>query len=96
MHILTVSRPKKAKYPEGYPGDAGVSPSRTRPRYSCEKCDTKFKDNEETCSSCGHEKCDGCLRTSPTRTRKPGEEAAVQSVEERMRKLEVSPQASAA
>lgn len=94
---LTVIRPKKEKYPDGYPGDQGVTnPIRTKVNRKCGKCEITFQDEEQTCGNCGHEKCDSCPRAPPIKAQKPGDEAAVQSVEERMRNLEVSPQALAA
>ena len=103
--FLIISSPKRDKYPEGYPGDTLEGsptgervkvPKRTKVLWNCEKCATTFKDREKTCANCGHEKCDSCPRTSPAKTQKPEEEAAIQSVEQRMRNLDVSPQASAA
>ena len=99
---LTVTSPKKEKYPEGYPGDvdvagvSGSSPKRRKANWNCEKCDTPFKDPEKPCDSCGHVRCNNCPRGSPTKAQTPEEKAAIQAVEERMRRLDVSPQAPAA
>ena len=69
---------------------------RTHVRWNCEKCETLFKDTEKTCSNCGHEKCDGCPRQPSQKAQRTLDEDAVKSVEERMKTLDVSPQASAA
>ncbi|KAK3174389.1 hypothetical protein OEA41_001634 [Lepraria neglecta] len=79
--ITNIFRPKLNKYPEGYPGDSEqlyplgrreLRPARTHVRWTCEKCDTMFKDHGKTCENCGHEKCDDCPRKPP----KKSEEAA--------------------
>lgn len=94
--------PKLNKYPEGYPGDSEqlyplgrreLRPARTHVRWTCEKCDTMFKDHGKTCENCGHEKCDDCPRKPPKKVKKPLDPEAVKSVEERMKNLEVSPAA---
>lgn len=69
---------------------------RTHVRWNCEKCDTVFKDTEKSCGSCGHGKCDDCPRYPPKKAKSTLDEDAVKKVEEGMRTLEVSPQASAA
>lgn len=100
--ITNIFRPKLKKYPEGYPGDSEqlyplgrreLRPARTHVRWTCEKCDTVFKDHGKTCESCGHEKCDDCPRKPPKKVKKPLDPEAVKSVEERMKNLEVSPAA---
>lgn len=70
--------------------------TRTHVRWSCEKCDTMFKDTEKTCRNCGHEKCDECPRQPPKKVKRTLDDDAVKSVEERMKSLDVSPHASAA
>jgi len=103
--LLTYHSPKKEKYPEGYPGDTEqtfplaqreMRPTRTKVRWNCEKCETTFKDHEKICKNCAHEKCDNCPRQPLQKVKRPLDEDAVKSVEERMRNLDVSPQASAA
>lgn len=98
-------RPKSDKYPEGYLGHTEetfplarreMRSIRTHVRWNCEKCETLFKDTEKTCGNCGHEKCDGCPRYPPKRVGPTLDDDAVKSVEEKMRTLDVSPQASAA
>ena len=98
--------PKSEKYTAGYPGDTEEtsSPSakrelrdvRTHVRWNCEKCDTLFKDAENVCGNCGHEKCDDCPRQPPRKGKRTLDEDAVRSVEERMKSMDLSPQASAA
>ena len=103
--MLIISRPKLLKYPDGYPGDSEemfplarreMRPIRQRVRWNCEECKTTFKDLEKACANCGHEKCDGCPRHPPKKEKQLLDEAAVRSVEERMKSMSVSPQASAA
>ena len=107
IHIisLTPPRPKSEKHFEGYPDDTEetftlarreMRSIRTHVRWNCEKCETLFKDTEKTCSKCGHEKCDECPRHPPKSVKGTLDDDAVKSVEERMRTLDVSPQASAA
>ena len=107
IHIssLTPPRPKSEKHADGYPGDTEetfplvkreMRNIRTRVRWNCDKCETLFKDTETTCSNCGHEKCNECPRQPPMRVKRILDEDTVKSVEERMKSLDVSPQASAA
>ena len=102
---LTSSRPKSDKYPAGYPGDTEetfplakreLKSIRTHVRWNCEKCERLFKDTEKFCGNCGHEKCDDCPRHPAQKSKPTPDEDAVRSVEERMKRLDVSPQASAA
>lgn len=103
--ILTIYRPKTSKYPEGYPGDAEetfplalreLRRIRTRVRWTCHACQTVFKDHEKICGSCSHERCNECGRQPPKKVRAPLDEAAVQSISEKMKSVQLSPQASAA
>ena len=73
-----------------------MKPIRAHVRWKCEKCDTTFKDLENTCANCGHEKCDQCPRHPPETEEQPLDEEAVRSVEQRMKNMSVSPSASAA
>ena len=73
-----------------------LRPIRTRVRWTCHSCTTIFKDLEKTCRSCGHERCDDCTREPPKTEDEPLDEAAIESVAEKMRQIEISPQASAA
>lgn len=102
---LTPPRPKSDKHLEGYPGDTEetfplakreMRSIRTHVRWNCEKCETLFQDTEKTCGHCGHEKCDECPRQPPKTVKRTLDDEAVKSVEERMKTLDVSPQASAA
>ena len=78
------------------PGGREKQTSRADAQWSCEKCNAPFRGNQATCNSCGHERCDDCLRKPTSRKASAQDEAAIRSVEERMRNLDVSPQASAA
>ena len=69
---------------------------RTHVRWNCEKCEKLFKDAEKVCGNCGHEKCDDCPRYPPQKAKPSLDEDAVKRVEERMKKVDLSPQASAA
>lgn len=69
--LLTTSRAKLDKYPDGYPGDAeppAEPPARTwkkprlRVRYTCHKCSTMYRSGEKTCANCGQEKCSETIR----------------------------------
>lgn len=59
-------RPKKDKYPYGYPGDEfGV---KSIAHHKCHECNAKFPpgvENGTPCSTCSHEKCDNCERLRP-------------------------------
>ena len=103
--MLISSRPKTAKYPTGYPGDQEetfplakreLKNVRAHVKWNCEKCETLFKDTEKTCRNCGHEKCENCPSHPPRKPKRTLDEDAVKSVEERMKTLDISPQASAA
>lgn len=41
---------------------------RVRIRYMCDKCNRPFEEKRKTCTSCGHERCDACLRSPPKRS----------------------------
>lgn len=95
--------PKTEKYPEGYPGDSDYNrvirerhPIRMHVRWTCHECDKTFKDLSRKCEGCGHERCDDCPRHPPKREKPKLNPDAVKSVEERMRTMDLSPQASAA
>ena len=109
IHSLTSQlircRSKSDKQSAGYPADTEetfplakreMKNIRTRVRWNCEKCDKVFKDTEKTCGGCGHEKCDDCPRNPAPKAKQALDEGAVKSVEERMKRLDLSPQASAA
>ncbi|KAL8941964.1 MAG: hypothetical protein Q9216_001944 [Gyalolechia sp. 2 TL-2023] len=102
-HVLTVPRSKLEKYPEGYPGDSDYNrvirerhPIRVHVRWRCHECDQTFRDLSRKCEGCGHERCDNCPRQPPKREKPKLNPEAVKSVGERMRNMDLSPQASAA
>lgn len=72
---LTLARPKKSKYPSGYPGDTGII--------------------DPAGQGVGKTTQTGISSAVP-RGNRPGDQAAVQSVEERMKSLDISRGASAA
>ena len=92
------SRPKRNKYPDGYPGDAPGSGgegdpenttrtytrSRRKVRYSCHNCKTKFKVTELACQNCGHEKCPECPRVLPTKVEPEPDPEVVKRVQEKL------------
>lgn len=54
----TPRRPKKDKYPYGYPGDV---PSTKTAHYQCAECKHIFSSpptDEPVCAKCSHAKCD--------------------------------------
>ena len=103
--ILIYHSPKVDKYPHGYPGDREeMYPLVTRyyrkPRvhvkWTCHTCQEYFKDRDKTCGGCGHERCEECPRYPPKKTKKEFDEGVVRSVEEKLKAIILSPQASAA
>ncbi|KAL8771617.1 MAG: hypothetical protein Q9209_003061 [Squamulea sp. 1 TL-2023] len=94
--------PKKDKYPEGYPGDSDYNiatrerhPIRVHVRWTCHQCSSTFRDLSRKCEGCGHDRCDDCPRHPPKREKPKLDPDAVKSIDERMRKMDISPQASA-
>ena len=103
--ILTTHRPKLSKYPDGYPGDREEmyplalrhrKKVRVHVRWTCHTCQGSFKDHEKICTGCGHERCEQCLRYPPKKEKKEFDEDVVRSVEEKLKNISLSPQASAA
>lgn len=47
------------------------------------------------CRSCSHERCDDCSREPPVQEMEPLDEAAIKSIEEKMKAIVITPQASA-
>ncbi|KAL8953413.1 MAG: hypothetical protein Q9222_000726 [Ikaeria aurantiellina] len=99
----TCHKPKTAKYPAGYPGDSGSNvairerhPIRTHVRWTCHECSKVFQDLSRKCEGCGHERCDDCPRRPPKRQKAKPDPDALRMVEERLKTMEMSPQASAA
>ncbi|KAL8760663.1 MAG: hypothetical protein Q9184_003161 [Pyrenodesmia sp. 2 TL-2023] len=94
---------KKDKYPSGYPGDTEFTgvirerhPIRVHVRWTCHECSKTFKDLSKHCEGCGHDRCDACPRHPPKRDKPKLDPDAVKSIEERMKTMGISPQASAA
>ena len=65
-------------------------------RWNCHTCGEAFKDHEKICSGCGHERCGQCSRYPPKKVKKDFDESVVRSVEEKMKSINLLPQASAA
>lgn len=70
-----LARPKKSKYPSGYPGDTGIT-------------DPSGQGVDKTTQT--------TISGAVPRGSRAGDQAAMQSVEERMKSLDISPGASAA
>ncbi len=87
---LTHSRPKKDKYPYGYPGDEFGANS--IPRYRCHMCKTKYPaeapDGAE-CTNCAHPKCADCPRLKPQRVEPEPDPEILKIIEIRLSKLKV-------
>ena len=99
------ARPKLRKYSTGYPGDTEeayplaqrqLHTIRLRVRWTCHECSDVFIDRARFCKACGHQKCENCSRDPPPKKKKQVNQVALDSVEERMRNMVLSPQASAA
>ncbi len=73
-----------------------LQPLRVRVRWTCHECQKTFKDLETKCSKCGHAKCDSCTRDPAVEEKPPEDPEALRSAGERLKNLEVSPQATAA
>ena len=105
LFILIRDRPKLEKYSDGYPGDREeMYPLVTRyrkqirvhVRWTCHTCQKSFKDHEKICAGCGHERCNECPRYPPKKAKKEFDEEVIRSVEEKLKNISLSPQASAA
>lgn len=101
--LLTHNRPKKDKYPAGYPGDSDYSvatrerhPIRVHVRWTCHQCSKTFRDLSRRCEGCGHDRCDECPRQPPKREKAKLDPEAVRKIDERMKEVNISPSASAA
>ena len=89
--ILTTYRPKKDKYPYGYPGDQFGA--RSIPRYRCHQCKTKYPADaaEGTeCTKCAHPRCADCPRLKPQRVEPEPDPEILKTIEARMSKLRMS------
>lgn len=73
LNVLTVSRAKLAKYPNGYPGDVEPEVEKEKPkrdykkprmriRYTCHNCSNLYLQGDKACSQCQHERCEDCKR----------------------------------
>lgn len=102
---LMTTRPKLSKYSEGYPGDSEerFAPSRrelktirVHVRWTCHTCQTVFKDLEKQCRTCGHDRCDKCVREPPEEEEESLDEAAVEKISDMIRNVNIAPQAPAA
>ncbi|OCL08594.1 hypothetical protein AOQ84DRAFT_292834, partial [Glonium stellatum] len=98
---------KPKKWPEGYPGDVAAEDEsddeadlgkrrtwrrpRQRVRWSCERCQSFFKEGSQACPDCGHERCDTCTRIPPKKARKEKEfdPEVVKRVEEKLARFSI-------
>ncbi|KAF2459239.1 hypothetical protein BDY21DRAFT_203937 [Lineolata rhizophorae] len=103
--------PKPKKYPNGYPGDAPASedektmmpqkPKRTyrkvrqRVRWTCEQCQSVFREKSKICETCNHQRCDNCTREPPKRVKREPDPEVVKAVNEKLARLTVSEKAAA-
>ena len=100
---LTCPRPRKQRTTAG--GDTtqtspmarrDMNTSRMNIRWNCEKCQAKSSGYANFCANCGHKKCDNCPREPSQKVKRAAEEDSGKGLEENMKNLNVSPQASAA
>jgi hypothetical protein len=96
---LTLSRPKEKKWPNGYPGDTAETfplserrfrNIRQRVRWQCHTCQTFFLDEQRECGQCQHQRCDDCTRIPPKKVKKEPDPAVVQSLEEKLSRMQIS------
>ncbi|KAL9098019.1 MAG: hypothetical protein Q9163_006234 [Psora crenata] len=71
-------------------------PFRLLPKWTCHLCQNVHRDPENPCLRCEHRKCRDCAVEPPKPDAPPGGDQGLTSVEERMKTMSVSPQASAA
>lgn len=80
-----MTRPKKDKYPYGYPGDEfGV---KSIPHHRCHECFSDYPpgvENGTPCASCSHEKCDNCERLRPQKVEPKLDPEVVRGVQEKL------------
>ncbi|KAL8997626.1 MAG: hypothetical protein Q9169_003174 [Polycauliona sp. 2 TL-2023] len=93
---------KQDKYPAGDPRDSDYGtatrvrhPIRVHVRWTCHQCSRKFRDLSKKCEGCGHDRCDDCPRNPPKREKPKLDAEAIKSVEERMKRMDVSSSTSA-
>lgn len=85
------NRPKKDKYPFGYPGDE-FGPSSV-PHYECVRCKTVYpKDAEDgaECTECGEKKSDASPRALPRKVEPEPDPEILKKIQERLAGLKVS------
>ncbi|KAL8861639.1 MAG: hypothetical protein Q9178_001840 [Gyalolechia marmorata] len=87
---------------QGYPGDSDYNiatrvrhPIRVHVRWTCHQCSGTFRDLSKKCEGCGHDRCDDCPRQPPKREKPKLDPDAVESVNERMKQMDLSAQAPA-
>lgn len=90
-YMLTYRRPKKDKYPLGYPGDA-FGP-KSIPRYECEKCKTLYAaeaTDGTPCRNCKHLKSATSPRGRPRKYEPEPDEGIMRRIEEKLQELKVA------
>lgn len=90
--ILTpIIRPKKTKYPLGYPGD--VFGPNSVPHFECLKCRTLYPteaENGTKCKKCGTEKSDDSPRAQPRKVEPEPDPEVMKSLGEKLAALRVA------
>ena len=91
--LTIILRPKKDKYPFGYPGDE-FGPN-SIPHYECEKCDTLYpveSENGTPCVKCGQEKSEASRRAQPRKVEPemPIDLEVLRQVEEKIRAMKIA------
>lgn len=83
-------RPKKDKYPFGYPGDE-FGPNAI-PHHECHECKTFFPGgvpDGTACTKCSHEKCSDCPRLKPRKVEPEPDPAVLQSLQAKIESLKL-------
>jgi DNA-directed RNA polymerase subunit RPC12/RpoP len=99
-------RPKKKKYPDGYPGDQPSATSTDPIKYACHRCNKTYPpvphpnspegqalgDTIEPleCTRCGHPRCAECRRAQPQKVEPQPDPEVVKSVEAKLAALRLS------
>lgn len=87
----SVKRPKKDKYPFGYPGDAFGPHS--IPRYECGRCETLFPadaENGTVCKKCGCAKSDDSPRALPRKVEPEPDPDVLKMIQSKLDRLKVA------
>ncbi len=87
--MLTPCRPKKDKYPYGYPGD--VFGKKSVPHYKCPNCTTVFPSHATEgieCASCQH-KADSWERLKPKKVEPEPDPEVWKSVQSKIAELTI-------